>query len=191
MMILNQTQVLANKCRPLTCCHWNVNSLTVHKMLKKSLIVVYNTNHKHDFICISETYFNSTVAADDKDLVIEGFNLVHADHPSNLKKGGVCIYYKESLAVQLTNVNYLSECLLREVTYENKNCYITVLYGSPSQISSAFNYLLSNFEKMLQEISAFKPDFSIILGDSRNTMIISQRNLIIPTTLVQKPTGQF
>ena len=61
--------------------------------------------------CISETYLDATVAADDKDLVIEGYNLVCADHPSTLKKGGVSIYYKESLAVQLINVNYLNECL--------------------------------------------------------------------------------
>ena len=79
------------KHRPLACCHWNVNSLTTHRMLKKSSIEVYNTNHKYDFICISETCLDSTVAADEKDLVIEGYNLAHADHSSN--------------AVQLINVN--------------------------------------------------------------------------------------
>ena len=61
-------------------------------------------------MCISETCLDCTVAADDKDLVIEDYeDIVHADHPSNLKKGDICIYYKESLAVQLINVNYLSE----------------------------------------------------------------------------------
>ena len=113
----------------------------------------------------SETYLNSTVTADDKDLVIVGYNLVHADHPSNLKKGGVCIYYKESLAIQLINVSYLSCCLLCEVTFNNNKGYVAVLYRPPSQTSSTFNYFLSNFGKMLQEVSAFKSDFSIILGD--------------------------
>ena len=63
----------------LTCCHWNVNSLTAHKMLKKSLIEAYNTSHKCDFICISETYLDSAVAADDKDLAIDVYNIVRAD----------------------------------------------------------------------------------------------------------------
>ena len=63
----------SKKHRPLTC-HWNVNSLTVHKMLKISLIEAYNTSHKYDFTCISETYLDSTLAADDKDLAIEGYN---------------------------------------------------------------------------------------------------------------------
>ena len=140
--------------------------LTAHKILKKSLIEAYNTSHKCDFICISETYLDSTVSAD-KDLAIEGYNLVRADHPNGLKKGGVCIYYNGSLAIQLVNVNYLSECLLCEINFDNTKGYIAVLYRSLSQTSSTLNYFLSNFEKkkMLQEISAFKPDFSIILGD--------------------------
>ena len=155
----------SKKHRPLTCCHWNVNSLTAHKMLKKSLMEAYSTSHKHDFLCISETYLDSTVAADDKDLAIEGYNLVCTDHPNDLEKGGVCIYYNESLAIRLINVNYLSECLLCEITFDNTKGYIAVLYRTSSQTSSTFNHFLLNFEKMLQEISAFKPDFSIILGD--------------------------
>ena len=47
------------------------------------------------------------VAADDENLVIEGYKLIWADHPSCLKIGGVCVYCKDSLAVQLINVNYL------------------------------------------------------------------------------------
>ena len=111
----------------MTCCHWNVDSLTAHKMLKKSLIEAYNTSHKYGFICISETYLDCTVAAEDKNLAIEGYSLVRADHPNGLKKGGVCIYYNESLAIQLINVNYLSECLLCEITFDNTKGYIAVL----------------------------------------------------------------
>ena len=40
---------------------WNVNSLTAHKMVKLSSIVAYNTIHKYDFICTSETYLDSSV----------------------------------------------------------------------------------------------------------------------------------
>ena len=60
MLIMQHGDIESNpgpskKHRPLTCCHWNVNSLTAHKMFKKSLIEAYNSNHKYDFICISET----------------------------------------------------------------------------------------------------------------------------------------
>ena len=41
-------------------------------MIKKSLIEAYNSNHKYDFICISETYLDSSVSDDDKELAMEG-----------------------------------------------------------------------------------------------------------------------
>ena len=75
-------------------------------MLKKSSIEAYNSIHDYDFICISETYLDSSVSLDDNDIAIEGYNIVRADHPSNHKKDGVCIYYKESLAVQFININF-------------------------------------------------------------------------------------
>ena len=43
------------KTKPLSCCHWNVNSLAAHKFLKKSSIEAYNSIRNYDFICISET----------------------------------------------------------------------------------------------------------------------------------------
>ena len=170
MLIMQHGDIESNpgpskKHRPLTCCHWNVNSLTSHKMIKKSLIEAYNSNHKYDFICISETYLDSSLSDDDKELAMKGYNFICADHPSNVKKGGVGIYYKESIAVQIININFLSECLLCEVTVNNKKGYIAVLYRSPSQTNTVFNDFLSNFEKLLQELSALNPDFSIILGD--------------------------
>ena len=74
-------------------------------MLKKSSIETYNSIDDYDFKFISKTYLDSSVSLDDKDIAIEDYNIVRADHPSNQKKGGVCIYYKESLTVQLININ--------------------------------------------------------------------------------------
>ena len=86
MVILNLIQDLAKKHRPLTCCHRNVNSRTAHKMIKRSLIETYNSNHKYDFICISESYLDSSVSDDEKELAMEGYNFICVDHPSNVKK---------------------------------------------------------------------------------------------------------
>ena len=158
------------KYKPFTCCHWNVNSLTAHNMVKLSSIAAYNTIHKYDFICISETYLDSSVPTDDRDTLINGYNLIRADHPSNTKRGGVCIYYRESLAVQLVETNYLSECLLCEVSINNKKGYVAVLYRSPSQNSLKFDNFVLKFEMMLSDINSSKPHFSIILGDFSITL---------------------
>ena len=41
------------------------------------------------FICLSETYLDSSIP--DNILDLEGYRLVRADHPIILKRGGVCI----------------------------------------------------------------------------------------------------
>ena len=41
-----------------------------------------------------------------------GYKLVGADHLINVKQGGLCIYFKESLPVKVINLPYLKEALL-------------------------------------------------------------------------------
>ena len=67
----------SKKHRPLTCCHWSVNSLTAHKMITRSLIEAYDSNHKYDFMCISETYLDSSVYDDDKELAMESYIILY------------------------------------------------------------------------------------------------------------------
>ena len=54
--------------------------------------------YKYDFICLSETFLDSETS--DEVLEIEGYTLKRADHPDNIKRGGVYIYYKKSLPVR-------------------------------------------------------------------------------------------
>ena len=98
-------------------------------------------------------------------LEIAGYILVCADHPNNIKSGGVCIYYKESLPVRVISLPYLKEALLLEMTYNNKKVIVSVIYRSPSQNNSEFDLFLSNFEKPLSDINERKPFLSVITGD--------------------------
>ena len=45
---------------------------------------------------------------------IDEYKLVCADHPNNIKRGRVCIYYKKSLPVRVISLTYLKEALLLE-----------------------------------------------------------------------------
>ena len=76
---------------------------------------------------------DSSVRTDDRDISINVDNLIRADHPSNNKRDGMSIYYRESVAVELVESNYLSDCLLCEISINNKKGYIAVLHRSPSQ----------------------------------------------------------
>ena len=84
----------------LSFCHWNLNSISAHDFVKVSLLEAYNAIHKFDIICLSETFLNSSLQNDDHSLVLNGYKLVRADNPSDLKRGGVCIYFKESLPIK-------------------------------------------------------------------------------------------
>ena len=45
-----------------------------------SLLQACNGGHKYDIVCLSETYQNSSIPYDDKNLLIPGYNLIRADH---------------------------------------------------------------------------------------------------------------
>ena len=98
-----------NRC--FSICHWNLNSISAHMFTKVSLLSAYSSVHKFDIICLSETYLNSETPSDDKNLKIGRYNLVREDHPSNSKRGGVCVYYKSSLPFKVINVKYLQKSI--------------------------------------------------------------------------------
>ena len=127
-------------------CHWNLNSFPAHNFSKMLLLKAYNAIYKYDFICLSETYLDSSIPSDHVSLELEGYNLVRAEQPNNVKRGGVCIYYKESLPVRVINLPYLQEALLLELNDQNKKIIISSLYRSPSQNSEEFGSFLTNFE---------------------------------------------
>ena len=131
MGILNQTEVQRKFFKKsLSVCHWNLNSLSAHNFSKLTQLKAYILMYKHDLICLSETYLDSS--AHDALLKIDGYYLVRADHPNNIKRGGVCIYYKDSLPVRVISLPYLKEALLLEMTYSNKKVIVSVIC-SPSQ----------------------------------------------------------
>ena len=73
-------------------CYWNLNSLSAHNYAKIFLLKAYIAIHWFDIICISETYLDSNTSPDDNNLDISSYNLIQSDHPSNNKRGGICIY---------------------------------------------------------------------------------------------------
>ena len=135
-------------------CQWNLNSLSAHNYVKLSSLQAYNSVYKHDVICLSETYLDNSVLSDESDLNFPGYKLVRADYPGNVKRGGVCIYFKESLSIRFLDVpSNLNECLLCELSYKNKKCFIATLYRSPSQSREEFEKFLDNFEVLIKSIS--------------------------------------
>ena len=56
-----------------------------------TIIEAYIATNNFDMVCLSEAFLDSSISNDDKRIKIGGYLLLRVDHPSNTKKGGVCI----------------------------------------------------------------------------------------------------
>ena len=59
---------------------------------------------KHSGEC-RKTFLDSTISWDNSSLSLDSYNLTLADHPKNIKQGGFCIYYRETLPVKTVQIN--------------------------------------------------------------------------------------
>ena len=102
----------------------------------------------------SETYLDSGISNDDDNLEIPGYDLFRADHPSNTKRGGVCIYYRNSLPLKILGIQYLQECINFKIRIGSKLCGFASTYRSPSQSQDDFEAFPNNFELNLDVATA-------------------------------------
>ena len=132
----------------LSICHWNLNSITTGKFINIPLLEAYISTYKFDIICLSETFLDSSLSDDDPRLSLKGYSLIRADHPNDIKQGGVYIYYKNHIPlIPKPAMTQLNEYLVCELKINNNKCFITVLYRSPSQSIETFD----DFKKGLEQ----------------------------------------
>ena len=117
----------------LSICHASLDSTSAHNFQKLELLQGYISSNKVDILCLSETFFNSDISCDDSNLQLPGFDLIRADHPSNTKRGGEGIYYRNFLPLKLINIHYLNEYITLETKLGDKICNFVSLYMSPNQ----------------------------------------------------------
>ena len=86
---------------------------------------------------------------ENENIQLDVYILIRSDHPSDSKRGGVCLYYKESLGVKIINLSARNECFPCEVSIENSKGFIAVMYRSPSQNNDQFEKILSSFEEVI------------------------------------------
>ena len=98
-------------------------------------------------------YLDSAVPLDDNSLSLNVHNLSCADRPDNVKRGVVCMYYKENLSHRIISTSYFNQFLLYKVTCQNQKGYIAVIYSSPSQSCNEFEDFLFNLEKIVNQIT--------------------------------------
>ena len=145
--------------------HWNLNSLAAHNFTKVALLKAYSSVQRFDIFCISETYLNSSITEDDDNLQIPGYDLIRSDHPSNSKRGGVAIYYKNFLPLKLIDVNYFSESTLCQLQIGFNICNFISPYRPPSQTADNFDSFLNNLKLNLDAMTDNNSFLVVAIGD--------------------------
>ena len=149
----------------LSIYHWNLNSIPAHNFQELAFLQGYIFSNKIDILCLSETFLNSDISCDDNNLQLPGFYLIRADHPSNTKRGGVCIHYRNFLPLKLINIHYLNKCITFEIKIGDKICNFVSLCRSPNQSEDDFENFCNNFELTLDAVSATNPFLIVAIGD--------------------------
>ena len=143
--------------------HRNLNSVTAHSYVKSSVLKAYLSIHKFYIVCLSETNLDPSVPLHDVNLEIQGDELVRSSHPSQHKRGGVCIYFRNSLSLKILNIHYLQESKSFELQVGSKICKFVSLYRSPSQTSADFEKFTDNFELTLDTLAGSNSDLVVVL----------------------------
>ena len=81
-------------------CYWNLDSIAVNDFIKIPLIEVYNSVYNYDMIALSETYLDSSIPNESVSPMGFSKDIYRSDHPNDVKRGGVCLYFKDSLAIK-------------------------------------------------------------------------------------------
>ena len=144
---------------------WNLNSLAKDDFSRTKLIEAHNSIYDYDIISLCETCLTDDLVKKVPDL--EGYKFEPANHPDDLTRGGVGIYYKTSLPLIVRRDLSFDESLVVELKFKRKKIFFTVLYRSPSfnHCSAEFQKFLGNFKDLHSKLRDEKPYASFYTGD--------------------------
>ena len=147
-------------------CRCNLNGLAAYKFTKLSLIEGYLNINDNGIICLSETFLGSFISIDDNRLSISGYSMMRAYHPSNTKRGRLCLFYKEHLPIIRRDDTFnLKEFLVMKIAVKNERCFHTCLYRSPSQNLEQFQSFGDSLDILINNINSRNLTVLIIGGD--------------------------
>ena len=113
-----------------------------------------------------QTFLDSSIETNNHKLNIPGYILLRSGHPSNIKKGGVCMFYKDYLPViRRDHLWALTESIAVEVNLGEKSLFFTCTYRSPSQTVDEFESYCQSLHLTLTNIDDTSPFSSALIGD--------------------------
>ena len=144
---------------------WNLNSLAKDNFHRVSLIEAHNSFFNYDLISVSETSLNDSVELPEP--LLNEYTFLPANNPTNTRRGGVGLFYRNSLPVVVRIDLSFDESIVVELKYGRKIIFFTVLYRSPAfnHNSLEFQAFLSNFKNLYLKVKAENPFATFFTGD--------------------------
>ena len=118
----------ANTFHSFPISYWNLNSLTAHNYLKVSPLRAYVAITKFGVVCLSEADLNLSNLSDDDNFKLPGYNVVRVHHPSNTKKVVFTSISKNSLPLEVLDIQLLQECINFVIRTADKTCNFISFY---------------------------------------------------------------
>ena len=75
-------------------CHWNLNFYAAHGFIKVPYVETYIKSNNSDTVCLPQTFLDSTTPNVYVYIQIYGYSLLRADHPNDVKREVIYIYFK-------------------------------------------------------------------------------------------------
>ena len=113
----------------LSFLNWNINTLGKDDFHRVSLIEAHNSVFNYDIISLCETSITDNITVPEN--ILKGYHYYPCNHSSGEKKGGVGIFYKDSLQLKIRADLSFDECIVTELTFSRKKIFFTVLYRNP------------------------------------------------------------
>ena len=101
---------------------WNLNSLAKNNIHRVSLIEAHNSFYNYDLISICETSLNDLVEL--PGTLLHEYTFVSANNPANTRRGGVGLFYKNSLPIVIRNNLSFDESIVVELKLGRKKYFL-------------------------------------------------------------------
>ena len=97
---------------------WNLNSIVKDNFHRVSLIEAHNSLFNYDLISICETCLSYSVEL--PETLLDEYTFVPVNNPANTRRGGVGLFYKNSLPVVIRNDLSFEELIVAELNFGRK-----------------------------------------------------------------------
>lgn len=92
--------------------------------------------------------------------------IYRSDHPSNIKIGGLCPFFREGIPIKRrVDLELLPELIITEIKIGNKKVFFGAIYRNPSQNSEQFENFIDSLQQVIDKMKGENPYCMILKGD--------------------------